>query len=375
MQLWGGFCVYAYLEPAMHPRKTMTDVARAAGVHPTTVSLSFRNHPSIPAATRQRICKIAEEIGYRPDPVLSALNAYRHENISHHEGAPLAYVHDAGDSSESLAHREALCAGAFARAGRLGYRIERFEVGGSGLTYARLNGILRARGISGVLLAASAAGGGPRPELEWPHYCTVKIERHAHDPSLDCVATDRHGIVRLGLQQALECGYRRIGLVLPRRYDEESDLAWSSGYLAAQYRLPERLRLPVYYTEGDRPGCDSDSSAFARWLGRHTPELVMAQGDIIRPLLAAQGIVVPRDLAFVDIDLGPGSDDAGIRHAGSSIGELAVDHLVRQMQHLRKGLAVSPTLTLVGGLWQDGASMSSRVGEMAAACGPAQHAA
>jgi len=55
------------------PEVTLADVARKAGVHRATVSLSLRNHPRIPVATRERIRAIASELGYRINPLVSAL--------------------------------------------------------------------------------------------------------------------------------------------------------------------------------------------------------------------------------------------------------------------------------------------------------------
>ena len=56
---------------------TMNDVAFAVGVHPTTVSLALRSHPSIPLATRTRILNAVREIGYVRDPLLDAFNYHR----------------------------------------------------------------------------------------------------------------------------------------------------------------------------------------------------------------------------------------------------------------------------------------------------------
>ena len=36
-------------------RVTLSDIAKKAGVHVTTVSLAMRNHPRLPETTRQRI--------------------------------------------------------------------------------------------------------------------------------------------------------------------------------------------------------------------------------------------------------------------------------------------------------------------------------
>ena len=51
--------------PANPP--TLREIARRAGVSHTTVSLSLRNHPSIPEKTRERLRRLAE-----PEPVQPA---------------------------------------------------------------------------------------------------------------------------------------------------------------------------------------------------------------------------------------------------------------------------------------------------------------
>src|SRR5688572_25664991 len=44
-------------------RTTQDDVARAAGVHRTTVSLALKHHPRIPGETQERVRRIADELG------------------------------------------------------------------------------------------------------------------------------------------------------------------------------------------------------------------------------------------------------------------------------------------------------------------------
>ena len=61
-------------------RTTQDDVARAAGVHRTTVSLALKRHPRIPRETQERVRRIADALGYQPDPMLSSLVAYRTRN-------------------------------------------------------------------------------------------------------------------------------------------------------------------------------------------------------------------------------------------------------------------------------------------------------
>ena len=58
---------------------TLNDVARASGVHPSTVSraLDPSQHSRVRAETRQRIIEVADSLGYRPDLVARSLQSGR----------------------------------------------------------------------------------------------------------------------------------------------------------------------------------------------------------------------------------------------------------------------------------------------------------
>jgi LacI family transcriptional regulator len=58
---------------------TLYDVARASGVHPSTVSraLDPTKHSRVKAETRERIIRVADELGYRPDLVARSLQSGR----------------------------------------------------------------------------------------------------------------------------------------------------------------------------------------------------------------------------------------------------------------------------------------------------------
>ena len=55
-------------------------IAVSLGVSPATVSMALRNDPKIPLATRRRVQKAADCIGYRPDAKI----AERMSRIRHH---------------------------------------------------------------------------------------------------------------------------------------------------------------------------------------------------------------------------------------------------------------------------------------------------
>jgi LacI family transcriptional regulator len=55
----------------------MSDVARLAGVSHQTVSRVLNNHPSVSEATRQRVMRAVEQLGYRPNALARALASRR----------------------------------------------------------------------------------------------------------------------------------------------------------------------------------------------------------------------------------------------------------------------------------------------------------
>ena len=61
----------------MHPRPTMEDVARQAGVNKATVSRALRGDPRISPPTREKVWRAAKELGYRLDRTASSLSGGR----------------------------------------------------------------------------------------------------------------------------------------------------------------------------------------------------------------------------------------------------------------------------------------------------------
>ena len=182
----------------MNPRITMADVAQQAGVHKTTVSLALRNHPSIPVATRQRLQALADKLGYRPDPALRVLTAYRRRAQPATEAPPLAYLThwDSRDGWKVPRAQARFHAGAVARAGQLGYKLEHFWLGEPRLTHQRMSDILVARGITGLIIAAHLPEHDVPLQLAWPRFSAVRIDYYPHEPELHTVTNDHRAIIQ-----------------------------------------------------------------------------------------------------------------------------------------------------------------------------------
>jgi LacI family transcriptional regulator len=355
-------------------RVTLADIAKKAGVHVTTVSLAIRNHPRLPEATRQRINALAEEMGYRPDPLLRALVAYRGRVIERRNIPTLAYITNWNTRwgwKKVTAHPD-FFAGAQAKANQLGYKLEHFWLHEPGLTQGRLSRMLYARGVNGLIIASHGREMGDDLQFEWSNFSAVKIDYFPHHPALHNVTNNQCDIIRLAMQKVMAAGYRRIGFVMHRGWDHAVDHLWTAGFLCEQQHLTPRERVPAHifpeplpverwFNENNAP-VEADIDAFAQWFEKHRPEVVISKASFVLPLLKKMGRRIPRDVSFVDVFLEKTDGaTAGVRQNHETVGAVAVEILAGQLQHNKFGVPEIPTTTFVEGTWFDGATCPPRV--------------
>src|SRR4051812_15460496 len=216
-------------------RTTQNDVARVAGVHRTTVSLALKRHPRIPGDTQERVRRIADELGYRPDPMLSSLVAYRTQKrpVTFHGTLAWLVSSAEGFNWRDVPHFCDSYEGARARARRCGFEFELFDFHCVDMTPARLASILRARNITGLLLCPQRV---PRLTLEfpWEDFSAVTFGYGMAEPKLHTVSPAHYLAVRRIMQELERLGYRRIGLALDGAQNERTDGNNLGAYLVSE---------------------------------------------------------------------------------------------------------------------------------------------
>lgn len=358
------------INPVLRTRVTQLDVARAAGVHNTTVSLALRNSPAIPVATRERIQSLAAKLGYRPDPALRALVAYRNGLSASRHSEAIAYVTSAplrcGAQDDPVEQR--CFASAQRKTAECGYQLDHFWLGEPGMTARRLGDVLFNRGITGVLLAGAWPEAVDPAEFGWERFTAVKLGYSFCPPALHRVALDPIGNVRQAVEHLLAAGYRRPGLILPQPWNNALEHACSVGFLVQQSRLPVEQRVPILFQQS--PGAAAKDSAsthdaltdganLPRWLDEYRPDALVGSFRFIAELLSTVGLTIPGPLGFVDPFLDTAETAiAGIRQNHERVGEIAVEILIGHLQQNLRGLPAYPTTTLVDGTWQDGESLA-----------------
>jgi LacI family transcriptional regulator len=354
-------------------RVTLSDIAARADVHVTTVSLALRNHPRLPAHTRERIQNLAKEMGYAPDPFLRALVAYRGKVMPRRNPPTLAYVTNWNTRwgwKKVTAHPD-FYTGAENKARELGFSLDHFWMREPGLTHSRLNSILSARGINGIIIASHMREVDVALHFDWSRFSAVKIDYFPHQPELHNVTNNQCNIIRLAMQHVMHMGYRRIGFVMHRGWDHSVDHLWSAGYLCEQQNLAASDHIPVYLFPGAEPveAWINESKAevvapkdtFDRWYKKYRPEVIISKASFVMPRFEDLGLKVPKDVAFADVFLDKfDGTTAGVRQNHGTVGELAVEILAGQLQHNKYGIPEIPTTTFVEGTWFDGASCPTK---------------
>jgi DNA-binding LacI/PurR family transcriptional regulator len=350
-------------DAAAAPKKyhTLADIAAQAGVHVTTVSLALRDHPSIPPATRARIRAVAKEFGYQRDPLLDALNFHRAQRNPHARRASTAFVVHAGTTRlfSGNHYQPLVYAGAKAAAEAHGHSLEIFVVGQGHLAPARLNTILTARGVTGILLSTFEID-IEQLDLDWSQFCAVKIECLHLTPHLDAVSNDQLQVARLAMRRLRALGYRRIGLATAREDQTRLAESFGMGVLLEQASLPESECVPpLIFNLAEVPMLPR---LIPDWMRAHRVDVIISNWNELFDVFATAQIRLPDDVAFASLDVPPSMPHiAGVVQNHRLVGQRAMEQLAIMTDAYQRGVPEAQTITYIPGYWQDGITAPNRV--------------
>jgi Transcriptional regulators len=341
----------------------MREVAKAAKVHVTTVSLALRNSPQLPEATRQRIQALAKKLGYRTNPLVAAFVQQR--RISHptkYQGL-LGFITHSTESVRTLpdnVYIVEMFRAAEAHAREVGFRLEPFEARDYGLNAARLERALHARGVRGLILPPTEDRDGEIVQLNWDHFSCVTLSTSIHRPLMDRVVTDHFGGARMAVRTAWERGYRRPGYFSLASTDERTQGRWRGGFLAEAQSLGLEKKVPVLVAEdvGMR-------EAFRRWYLRWKPDVLISIGltfDTCLPVLEELGVSSPENVGLIELNLHTRRGEfSGVDPSVSAMSRIGVDMLVSKLYRNESGLSRHPQVSMHPPVWHEGRTLPARV--------------
>jgi DNA-binding LacI/PurR family transcriptional regulator len=338
------------------PVVTMKHVAARAGVSVMTVSLALRNHPDVAAATKNKIHRLAAEMGYRRDPMLAALVQHRRGLRAPAYRETVAYLHPAwsAELKRRLLAPGGLLAGLRRRAEQLGYRVEPFALAPDPAEARRLARTLSARGVRGLVLDASLREAEPAlAGFDWSGFACVVVHNQR-------AFTEHHRVFAnhfVNMQQALRrceaLGYRRPGFWLPRENFLHRGQRWLGAFMQ-HWLLTHPDETPPLHIEPYTP------AAFARWLADAAPDCVITSnlgGAFVRQAFASAGRRPGRRLGYCDLSVpAADSDITGIFQHSADIGETALDIVVGSLERNELGPPRIPMSVGIVGEWVPGST-------------------
>lgn len=336
------------------PAPTLRLLAARLGLSVATVSEALRDSPRVRPATRERVKAEARRQGYVTNPLLGgALSAVRRSRHQRFRGL-LALVDAAdGDPAHYLVFHQAVVAGARARARELGFATELFWLGtaGDALPAARLPGVLRARGIGGVVLLPFHR---PRDlsDFDFTGLAAVQMDHSVLRPRLHTVLPDHYVSMTNALGRLAARGYRRIGLCLESRKDERILRKWSAAFQAfhlGQGRKGDQLALI-------RP--ELDRRSFRAWMARARPDVVLGHAPEIPRWMGEAGRAVPDEVGFVNLNLTEARRPcAGLDLGPGRLGAVAVDTVVAMLHRRELGVPADPQTIALEARWVEGPTL------------------
>lgn len=340
-------------ENASPIRITHKDIAQQLGVHRTTVSMALRGHPSIPQETRDRVAQVAADMGYAPDPMLTALSAYRSSRRPAAYQGVLAWVVNSADGykwSSSKMYQD-YHTGAIACARKHGFTMETIDLGAPGTSPASIARTLRARSMSGLLLC-------PQPrarmaiDFPWSDFSAITFGYTLEQPSLHTIVPAQYRNATRVMREFLRRGYRRIGLVFHDTHDARTDHNNLGAYLAERHFLTGHIKPLLYENHLDY------RAELKAWLQKWRPDAIISGLTDIIDQLQTLAVNVPGDVAVACPGLGtPDSKVAGVYEESLHVGEVAVDFLVAMMQRGERGVPAHPQRIHVEGSWVEASTL------------------
>ena len=331
------------------PVVTLSDIAEQVGLSLATVSYALRRHAKISAATRARVATAARKLGYRPNPRVASLMAHIRgaQSRAHQERIAFIWVHTSRAQARENVFLKNVFAGARERANQMGFILEEFWTNDVGMTDQRLEHILRARGIVGVVLSpVTSAETAITLGWDWRHFSAAVIGNVTWTPELHHAGHHHFLAMRMALLELAKLGCKRPAALIESTVHERNKHAYLASFLAHHPHAAEARRLVRVVARGS-------SSNLHAWLRAiRADALIVSHTD----LLDLPGVArAARELGIPRVTLYWGKETprtiGGIDQCQDRVAGHAIDLVAAQLNANETGVPDLPRMMLFPGKW------------------------
>jgi len=301
----------------------IVDVAQLAGVSISTVSRRF-NHPDLlKPATRKKIDRAVQKLGYIRNRAAQVMHGRRSGTI----GLVVPTIDNAIFAELIQSFSDALDAKGFTMLiASHGFDLER--------EYTMLRKLMEHR-VDGVAMIGLEHSDATYQLIEQQKLPCVAIWNYSTDARVSCVGVENRDAGRMAAQHLIDLGHRKIGLIFPDPTGNDRAHDRLNGALevlqGAGVDVPDRWRLEAPYSIGDA------KTASAAMLDQgNRPTAILCGNDIIGQgvlyAAAGLGLCVPSELSVMGVGDFKGSGEfepslSTVRIPAKRIGALAASQI------------------------------------------------
>ena len=272
---------------------TIKDIAKAAGVSHPTVSRALNDHPGISVATKERIKKLAEEMGYVPNASARGLKTSRSRAL----GVIMRQIDDPFwsevlDGVDSVLHPA-------------GYSL---FIASTHMERQREKDVVQAmvqRGVDGVILLAPQFSDEQCHALKNYGLPMVMVNNEGAGECQDLIFNDDEYGARLVTHYLIDLGHRRIAY-LGNRMGGMTDTNRLAGFAAemksAGLDVPDDY---IYHVPAGNPAGGREGAEYLMTL-RELPTAIVCYNDFLAAgvynLLLEKGLRIPEDVSVTGFD-------------------------------------------------------------------------
>lgn len=343
------------------------EIANALGITQAAVSRALRGDRGISTELRQKVRDTAESMGYHLNEHVSALmsNIRTRKKLTDKGGIGLLIEARNQKDWYAVETFRRFHQGVLQRGEELGFNIESFFLLEPNMRDARIDQILQARGIDGIILAPPGLGKKP-PDLQWERYATVVASKgwDTHDQNrVSCYQLQNY---ITAFNKLLQLGYTRIGTALDNSFVQkfQNRAKWHTGYLECQHNLLKKDRIPVFTYDAlprQMAAYEKESqtlyAGFCKWFSKWQPEVIITLLGAEIKWLNKMGQDVPQDVGLVCLAQQSSSDTARIDEKPEALGAAALELVAGQIARNEFGFPPDPKTTLIEGCWVPGSTV------------------
>jgi DNA-binding LacI/PurR family transcriptional regulator len=331
---------------------SLREIARQLGISHATVSMALRNDLRISSKRRREIQDRAAKLGYRPDPLLKQLAAYRKSCGKVPVESCIAWLNDWDPPGyyHQLKEFHNYWLGAAATAERLGYRLEEFCLREFARDGEKLSRVLTTRGIRGIVVPPHSKQQFRFSSANWRDFAVVKIGFSISDLRAHTAGADQYAGGRIAALKMLEAGRQRIGCVLSEDLERNTRGNFAAGFLHTRdARITKKHQIAALELNTD--DMPNAQKRFLDWFAHNKPDAILFSSAPIERWVRAAGCKVPGQVALAAISVLDSSVASGLDQLPQEVGRAAielVDSLIVQRQF---GLPEHPRCLLIDPVW------------------------